>query len=56
MRKTKRVSLIAKKNLDSDFNFDFYFFRLVLEQISKLEDDRKCCRLVNGILIEKTKV
>ncbi len=28
---------------------------LVLEQISKLEDDRKCWRLVNGILFEKTK-
>ena len=28
---------------------------LVLEQISKLEDDRKCWRLINGILFEKTK-
>ena len=29
--------------------------RLVLEQISKLEDDRKCWRLINGILFEKPK-
>ena len=29
---------------------------LVLESISKLEDNRKCWRLVNGVLIEKTKV
>jgi len=27
----------------------------VLEQVSKLEDDRKCWRLINGILFEKTK-
>ena len=27
----------------------------MLEQISKLEDDRKCWRLINGILFEKTK-
>lgn len=29
---------------------------LVLESIAKLEDNRKCWRLVNGVLIEKTKV
>lgn len=29
---------------------------LVIESISKLEDTRKCWRLVNGVLIEKTKV
>lgn len=29
---------------------------LVLESISKLEDTRKCWRLVNGVLMEKTKV
>ena len=29
---------------------------LVLESISKLEDGRKCWRLVNGVLIEKTKL
>lgn len=29
---------------------------LVLESISKLEDDRKCWRLVNGVLMEKTKL
>ena len=29
---------------------------LVLESISKLEDSRKCWRLVNGVLMEKTKV
>ena len=29
---------------------------LVIESISKLEDSRKCWRLVNGVLIEKTKV
>ena len=29
---------------------------LVLESISKLEDNRKCWRLVNGVLMEKTKV
>ena len=29
---------------------------LVLEFISKLEDDRKCWRLVNGVLMEKTKL
>ena len=27
----------------------------MLEQVSKLEDDRKCWRLINGILFEKTK-
>ena len=30
-------------------------FRLVLEQIMKLEDDRKTWRLINGVLFEKTK-
>ena len=29
---------------------------LVLESIGKLEDTRKCWRLVNGVLMEKTKV
>ena len=29
--------------------------RMVLEQMNSLEDDRKCWRLVNGILFEKTK-
>ena len=29
---------------------------LVLESISKLEDTRKCWRLVNGVLMQKTKV
>jgi prefoldin subunit 2 len=29
---------------------------LVLESISKLEDARKCWRLVNGVLMEKTKL
>ena len=29
---------------------------LVLDSISKLEDTRKCWRLVNGVLMEKTKV
>ena len=29
--------------------------RMVLEQIMKLEDDRKCWRLVNGVLFEKSK-
>jgi prefoldin subunit 2 len=29
---------------------------LVLESISKLEDTRKCWRLINGVLIEKTKL
>ena len=29
---------------------------LVLESISKLEDTRKCWRLINGVLIEKTKI
>lgn len=29
--------------------------RLVLEQIMSLEDDRKCWRLINGVLFEKTK-
>mmetsp|Transcript_75855 Transcript_75855/g.104846 ORF Transcript_75855/g.104846 Transcript_75855/m.104846 type:complete len:125 (+) Transcript_75855:24-398(+) len=28
---------------------------LVLESIMKLEDDRKCWRLINGVLFEKTK-
>ena len=30
-------------------------YRLVLEQIMKLEDDRKTWRLINGVLFEKTK-
>ena len=29
---------------------------LVLESISNLEDTRKCWRLINGVLMEKTKV
>ena len=29
---------------------------LVLESISKLEDTRKCWRLINGVLMENTKV
>ena len=29
---------------------------LVLESISNLEDNRKCWRLVNGVLMEKTKL
>lgn len=29
---------------------------LVLESISKLEDSRKCWRLINGVLVEKTKL
>ena len=29
--------------------------QLVLESISKLEDGRKCWRLVNGVMFEKTK-
>ncbi len=29
---------------------------LVLESISQLKDTRKCWRLVNGVLMEKTKV
>lgn len=29
---------------------------LVLESIAQLEDGRKCWRLVNGVLMEKTKV
>ena len=28
---------------------------MVLESIGKLEDDRKCWRLVNGVMFEKTK-
>ena len=28
---------------------------MVLEQVSKLEDGRKCWRLINGILFEKSK-
>jgi prefoldin subunit 2 len=28
---------------------------LVLESISKLEEGRKCWRLINGVLMEKTK-
>ena len=28
----------------------------MLESISKLEDDRKCWRLINGVLMEKTKL
>ena len=29
---------------------------LVIESISKLEDARKCWRLINGVLVEKTKL
>ena len=29
--------------------------RLVIETIKDLEDDRKCWRMVNGVLFEKTK-
>lgn len=30
--------------------------KLVLGTITKLEDDRKCWRLVNGVMFERTKV
>ena len=30
--------------------------RLVLESLEKLEDDRRCWRLVNGVLFEKSKL
>ena len=33
----------------------FFPYRLVLEQIMALDDDRKCWRLINGVLFEKTK-
>ena len=33
----------------------FFRYRLVLEQIMTLDDDRKCWRLINGVLFEKTK-
>lgn len=29
---------------------------MVLESISKLEDTRKCWRLINGVLMEKSKL
>ena len=29
---------------------------LVLESVMQLEDSRKCWRLVNGVLMEKTKI
>ena len=29
--------------------------QLVLESIGKLEDDRRCWRLINGVMFEKTK-
>jgi prefoldin subunit 2 len=29
---------------------------LVIDSISKLEDTRKCWRLINGVLMEKTKL
>lgn len=32
-----------------------YLNRLVLDSILKLEDDRRCWRLVNGVLFEKSK-
>lgn len=32
------------------------FNRLVLESLEKLEDDRRCWRLVNGVLFEKSKL
>jgi len=34
----------------------FIAYRLVLETIKELEDGRKCWRMVNGVLFEKTKV
>ena len=30
-------------------------YRLVLESLMALEDERKCWRLINGVLFEKTK-
>lgn len=30
------------------------FFRLVIESISSLEPDRKCFRMVGGVLVERT--
>ena len=33
----------------------YLFYRLVLETIKDLEDNRKCWRMVNGVLFEKNK-
>lgn len=44
-----RGKKISKKQLI------FIVTRLVLDSISKLEDDRRCWRLVNGVLFEKSK-
>ena len=44
-----REKKISKKQLI------FIVTRLVLDSISKLEDDRRCWRLVNGVLFEKSK-
>lgn len=32
----------------------FTVFRLVLETLEPLSDDRKCFRLINGVLVERT--
>lgn len=31
-----------------------FFIRLVLETLEPLSDDRKCFRLINGVLVERT--
>lgn len=36
------------------YNADFFFFRLVIETLDPLAADRKCFRLVNGVLVERT--
>ncbi|EGX90191.1 prefoldin subunit 2 [Cordyceps militaris CM01] len=50
---------IASRHLASDdpaiaSNVCRHRFRLVLETIEPLQEDRKCFRLINGVLVERT--
>ena len=37
-----------------DWWFFFFFYRLVIETLDPLPKDRKCFRMVNGVLVERT--
>ena len=34
-------------------HIDFSFFRLVIETLDKVDKDRRCFRLVGGVLVER---
>lgn len=49
------MKLKTKRKSTSKFIASNDLSRLVMDSIKELEDPRKCWRLVNGVLFEKTK-